>query len=49
MRSELARELLAEFLGTFVLITFGLGVAQTVLSANAAGSPLSINIAWGSP
>jgi MIP family channel proteins len=48
MRSELVRELLAEFLGTFVLITFGVGVvAQAVLSANAAGSPLSINIAWG--
>ena len=48
MRSELVRELLAEFLGTFVLITFGVGVvAQTVLSANAAGSPLTINIAWG--
>jgi MIP family channel proteins len=42
------RELLAEFLGTFVLIVFGVGVvAQTVLSGGAAGSPLAINIAWG--
>ena len=48
MRSEMVREMLAEFLGTFVLIAFGLGVvAQTVLSAGSAGSPLSINIAWG--
>src|SRR5688572_6813924 len=48
MRSEVVREMLAEFLGTFVLIVFGVGVvAQTVLSAGSAGSPLSINIAWG--
>jgi len=42
------REMLAEFLGTFVLIVFGVGVvAQTVLSKQTAGSALSINIAWG--
>jgi MIP family channel proteins len=42
------RELLAEFLGTFVLIAFGVGVvAQTVLSANANGSYLAINLGWG--
>ena len=42
------REVLAEFLGTFVLIVFGVGVvAQTVLSKQTAGSGLSINIAWG--
>ena len=42
------REMLAEFLGTFVLIVFGVGVvAQTVLSKGAAGTTLSINIAWG--
>jgi len=42
------RELLAEFLGTFVLIVFGVGVvAQVVLSRQTAGSYLSINIAWG--
>jgi MIP family channel proteins len=40
--------MLAEFLGTFVLIVFGVGVvAQTVLSGGGAGSPLSINIGWG--
>jgi MIP family channel proteins len=40
--------MLAELLGTFVLIVFGVGVvAQTVLSSGTAGSPLSINIAWG--
>ena len=48
MARGLTRELLAEFLGTFVLIVFGVGVvAQTVLSGNGAGSPLGINIAWG--
>src|SRR3954447_8452026 len=40
--------MLAEFLGTFVLIVFGVGVvAQTVLSKGTAGSTLSINLAWG--
>lgn len=48
MRPALAREMLAEFLGTFVLIVFGVGVvAQTVLSKGTAGTTLSINIAWG--
>jgi MIP family channel proteins len=48
MARALVREMLAEFLGTFVLIVFGVGVvAQTVLSKGTAGSPLSINIAWG--
>ncbi len=43
-----AREAAAEFFGTFILIAFGVGVvAQTVLSKNAAGSTLSINIGWG--
>src|SRR6185503_3987114 len=48
MRTDIVREMLAEFLGTFVLIVFGVGVvAQTVLSKGAAGRMLSINIAWG--
>jgi MIP family channel proteins len=48
MPRTLGRELLAEFLGTFVLIVFGVGVvAQVVLSKGTAGGPLSINIAWG--
>lgn len=48
MPRTLTRELLAEFLGTFVLIVFGVGVvAQVVLSRQTAGSFLSINIAWG--
>jgi MIP family channel proteins len=43
-----AREALAEFLGTFVLIMFGVGVvAQVVLSGQTAGTYLSINLAWG--
>jgi MIP family channel proteins len=48
MSKGIGRELLAEFLGTFVLIVFGVGVvAQTVLSKGTAGTTLSINIAWG--
>src|SRR5688572_32248053 len=48
MARSLVREMLAEFLGTFVLMVFGIGVvAQTVLSKGSAGTPLSINIAWG--
>jgi MIP family channel proteins len=43
-----AREAAAEFLGTFVLITFGAGVvAQVVLSGEKNGGYLSINLAWG--
>jgi MIP family channel proteins len=46
--SPLARELAAEFLGTFILIVFGAGVvAQVILSGGAAGNILSIHIAWG--
>jgi MIP family channel proteins len=43
-----AREAAAEFFGTFILIAFGVGVvAQTVLSKDANGSYLGINIGWG--
>ena len=43
-----AREAAAEFFGTFLMIAFGVGVvAQTVLSKNANGSFLAINIGWG--
>jgi MIP family channel proteins len=48
MSRDLIREMLAEFLGTFVLIVFGVGVvAQVVLSKQTTGTFLSINIAWG--
>jgi MIP family channel proteins len=48
MFRDVWRESLAEMLGTFVLIVFGVGVvAQVVLSGNANGAYLSINIAWG--
>jgi len=43
-----AREAAAEFLGTFVLIVFGVGVvAQVVLSGMTAGDYFSINVGWG--
>ncbi len=42
------REALAEFLGTFVLILFGVGVvAQVSLGGGNNGQYLSINLAWG--
>lgn len=42
------REALAEFLGTFILMVFGLAVvAQVVLGAGTHGEYLSINIGWG--
>ena len=48
MKRETVREMLSEFLGTFVLIVFGSAVvAQVVLSGQANGSYLSINLAWG--
>lgn len=48
LASPLAREMAAEFLGTFILIMFGAGVvAQVVLSGGTAGNYLSINLGWG--
>ncbi len=48
MSRELWREVLAEFLGTFVLIMFGAGVvAQVVLGKGEFGDYLSINLGWG--
>lgn len=48
MSRAFTREVAAEFLGTFVLMAFGVGVvAQTVLSAGANGSYLAINLGWG--
>lgn len=47
-QENLKRELFAEFLGTFVLITFGSAVvAQVILSGKNNGEYLSINLAWG--
>lgn len=48
MAAQSTRELLAEFLGTFILIVFGVAVvAQVVLSGQSAGTYLSINFGWG--
>jgi len=48
MARDTCREALAEFLGTFVLILFGAGVvAQFIVSKQANGSYLAINLAWG--
>lgn len=48
MRSSVRRELLAEFLATTVLITFGVAVvAQVLLSKEKNGQYLSINLGWG--
>jgi MIP family channel proteins len=48
MLRSVARDMAAEFLGTFVLIVFGCGaVAQVVLSGRTSGEYLSINLGWG--
>lgn len=48
MRPSLARELAAEFLGTFVLIAFGVAVvAQVTFGEGKTGEYLSINLGWG--
>ncbi len=48
MSRETLRGAAAEFLGTFALIVFGVGVvAQVVLSRGTHGSYLAINIGWG--
>lgn len=48
MSRDTLREAAAEFLGTFILIVFGVGVvAQVVLSKQASGEYLSINFGWG--
>jgi MIP family channel proteins len=47
MSRDTLREVLAEFLGTFVLIAFGVGVvAQVVLGDGTHGEYLSINLGW---
>ncbi|XP_029199413.2 aquaporin-3-like [Acropora millepora] len=46
--SPLSREALAEFISTFILVSFGVGsVAQKVLSHGEFGTFFSINFGWG--
>lgn len=48
MSRQTTRELAAEFLGTLVLVTFGVAVvAQVVLGEKQNGEYLSINLGWG--
>jgi MIP family channel proteins len=48
MSRDTLRETVAEFLGTFTLIAFGVGVvAQVVLGGGKSGEYLSINLGWG--
>lgn len=48
MQRPVAREMAAEFLGTFLIIVFGCGaVAQVLLSGHDNGEYLSINLGWG--
>jgi MIP family channel proteins len=48
MQRDTLREAAAEFLGTFTLIMFGVGVvAQVVLGKETHGDYLSINLGWG--
>ena len=45
---SVAKEFVAEVLGTAVLLMFGCGcVAQAVLSRNSNGNMFSINVGWG--
>ncbi|XP_043083404.1 aquaporin-9a [Puntigrus tetrazona] len=47
IKHSVFKEFLAEFLGTFVLVLFGCGsVAQTVLSRNTLGEPLTVHIGF---
>lgn len=48
MARDTVRESLAEFLGTFTLMVFGVGVnAQVVLGRGGHGDYFSINVGWG--
>ncbi|XP_071516917.1 aquaporin-9-like isoform X2 [Panulirus ornatus] len=48
LKNQMAREFLAELLGTFILILFGdASVAQSVLTNKANGDFFSINWGWG--
>ncbi|KAJ3596393.1 hypothetical protein NHX12_002800 [Muraenolepis orangiensis] len=47
LKHGILKEFLAEFLGTFVLVLFGCGsVAQTVLSRDTLGEPLTMHIGF---
>ncbi|KAM3870488.1 aquaporin-9a [Diretmus argenteus] len=47
LKHGILKEFLAEFLGTFVLVLFGCGsAAQTVLSRNTLGEPLTVHMGF---
>jgi MIP family channel proteins len=48
VKSQFAKEMMAEFVATFVTILFGLScMTQTVLSSEASGSFVTIALCWG--
>ncbi|KAG3149280.1 hypothetical protein PI126_g12087 [Phytophthora idaei] len=48
VKSQFAKEMMAEFLATFICMLFGLScMAQVTLSGGSAGSFVTIALAWG--
>ncbi|RLN91727.1 hypothetical protein BBJ28_00025893, partial [Nothophytophthora sp. Chile5] len=48
VKSQFAKEMMAEFVATFVTMLFGLAcMTQVVLSAEASGSFVTIALCWG--
>eukprot|EP00644_Phytophthora_capsici_P015902 jgi/Phyca11/536228/estExt2_fgenesh1_pg.C_PHYCAscaffold_490043 len=48
VKSLFTRQLMAEFFGTFIMVSFGLGAtAQITLSSGTAGTFITVAITWG--